>query len=122
MAKTIIAIFERTLRWTPELQRQFLEEDFQVQGVANLTDELLVQNQNRIKVIVIVLAEAETQCLQFLGRMAGRQNSPAVIVVGTSQTQELEWTARELGVSHFVSEKFSSEEMADICRKLACRN
>ena len=119
MAKTTIAIFERTLRWTPELQRQFLDENVQIRGLANLTDEVFVQKQNKINVIVIVLANAETQCLQFLGRMANKQNSPAIIVVGTPQTQELEWTARELGVSHFVSENFSSEEMADICRKLA---
>lgn len=116
-----IVVFEKKPRWIPELKRQFRDDDVRIHGTATLADELLVQPGPINSMLVVVLEEAEANCLQFLGRSAQRVDPPPAIVVADPTTMEMEWTIRELGAVDVVADRVTGEELADLCRRVLGR-
>jgi DNA-binding NtrC family response regulator len=68
-------------------------------------------------VIVLDFDSGAADCLQFLGRMAGRNPWRPVIVIGSARTVDLEWPIRELGALAFLPGTVSGEDLARLCRR-----
>lgn len=119
MTDTTVFIYEKRPRWTPGLQHLFSEGEVRVRGVGKLSRELLNSDDGGHRVLLLVLADAEAACLQFLGTVSASLMTMPVIVIGDSSTMELEWAVRDLGASHFVNELTPLHDVARICRRFA---
>ena len=82
-----------------------------------LSREILLSTTGGNRVLLLVLADAEAACLQFLGAVSASLARMPVIVIGNSSTMELEWAIRDLGASHFVNELTPLQDVARICRR-----
>ncbi|MCA9072825.1 MAG: hypothetical protein KDA84_28070 [Planctomycetaceae bacterium] len=116
MTPTIL-IFERRPRWVPELERQFLGQEFRIRGCATLQDLETRLTFNPGGLCLVELDAAPGEGLLFLGRLMARARSPKIIVVATQTFHELEWVIRELGVITFLEEPIPGDDMAAWCRR-----
>jgi hypothetical protein len=123
-------VFEKKPRWTPELQRQFADDEIRVRACTAVSDidALLAQTNEAIEqqagvsqrgqaVLVLDFANSPRDSLQYLGRHLGRGLQCAVVLVASKRTAALEWPARELGALQFVTETISGEMLAQLCRR-----
>lgn len=113
-----IAVFEKRPRWTPELQRQFVDEAVRVAGCRSTADLDVLLPAGRPGVIVLDLEAAATDCLQYLGRRAVRDSRRPVVVIGSDRTGSLEWALHEMGVVAFIYEDaVTGRDLARFCRR-----
>lgn len=111
-----VAVLERRPWWTPELQRQFLNEPVRVRSGRGLRDlaGLLTPPPD---VLIIEFELAPAGCLQWLGQRSGEAAHVPVVVIGTSRTAELEWLVRELGATEVVLDTVPGHLLAGLCRR-----
>jgi len=112
-----LIVFERRPRWLPELQRQFLQSSINVKGCASVRG-LWEAVRDDGSLIVLVLDGAQADGLAWLVELADRHKPPKIIVIGTKQTNDLEWPVRESGVTAFLPDDISGGELAVLCRRL----
>ena len=117
MAVPGIIVMERRPRWTPELQRQFVDEDVRVRSCRRTADIERMLGDAPRSILVLDLDAGPAECLQFLGRLIGRACSPPIIAIGPERLAELEWQMRELGVLAFLPGTVSGEELAGLCQR-----
>lgn len=67
-------------------------------------------------IAVLDIEVATEDCLQFLGRIAGRFPRPLVVAIASPGSAALEWPMRELGVLEFAIDP-TGEELARLCRR-----
>ena len=102
--------------WVPELQRQFLNEPVQIRQESSPQEALLLHGKNRHGLVILQLEAAPADCLRLLwNRMEARLQIP-VIVIHSQEFASLEWSVRELGVSEFLADTVSGEQLARIIR------
>lgn len=112
-----IVIFERRPRWGPELQRQLAGEEIRVRWCTELSEVERRTADTGTNVVVLHFDETPGECLQWIEH-AGRSPRPVpVICIGSEQTSDLEWIARELGGLQFYPEFVSGREIAALCRR-----
>ena len=114
---TTIVVCEKRPRWTPELQRQFLEDDVHVRGCRSIDDVESICRDLDAQPLILDFEIGAAECLQFLGRYVGTPLLECVIVIGSRPTADLEWSVRELGALEFVPEFISGSDLARICRR-----
>ncbi len=68
-------------------------------------------------VVVLDLAAGAADCLRLLAELAGLRPATFPIVIGSRETEDLEWPARELGAAGFVTDLIGGQTLADICRR-----
>ena len=124
MAEPTVFVFETKPRWTPELQRQFNDEDIRVRNCPSTSELVTLLESCTVSgdttpafVVVLDFAAGAAECLQFLGRLISRAGPWPIIVIGSSRTAELEWSVRELGALEFVVDYISGEDLARLCRR-----
>ena len=117
MAVPGVIVLERRPRWTPELQRQFADEEVRVRSCRRVADMGPMFDGAPQCVLVLDLDAGAADCLQFLGRRIGRVSSSPIIAIGPGRLAGLEWPVRELGVLAFLPGSISGEELADLCRR-----
>lgn len=115
MAQSAILIFERQPRWTPELQRQMTDQDIRIRPCHSPRELSRVLVDYSKAVIILDLAAGAGECLQFL-RSTKRNENVTSVVIASSDDQDLEWPARELGVTAFLIDPVSGDDLAGLCR------
>jgi len=112
-----VVVFEKRRRLTPELQRQFANDDVRVRSTTRLIDAVRLVEQSARPVLVFDMEADAVGCLQFLGRQTGKVARAPVVCVGTVRTAVLEWPARELGALEFLHEPIAGHVLANLCRR-----
>ncbi|VAX38533.1 hypothetical protein MNBD_PLANCTO02-2733 [hydrothermal vent metagenome] len=115
--KRTIRVFERNPRWFPELQRQLSGEMFEIRLSYSAGD--IFQRESFIRDNEIALFEfhsAPADCLQTFRKILEQNIKQPVIVIHSEEDFFLEWSLRELGITHFLPDKITGKELAHICR------
>ena len=74
MENLVVFVWESGPHWTPELQRQFQDEDIWVRACSNIVDVVrhaeshAKQHPKATRLILLDFAAGPAECLQFLGR------------------------------------------------------
>ena len=124
MSAGVVIVFEMRPRWVPELERQFDGEGVRIQAWRSLGDlsRSLFNATERVEmpgraVAIIDISAGLAESLQFLGRFKMYGPSWPVIAIGSTQTSDLEWSVRELGVLEWLLDTVSGDELARLCRR-----
>ena len=117
MHEQTVFVLEARKRWTPELERQFADEEIRVRGVRSAAD--IGVDRSERPVIVVDLASAPKESLALLARLSESSGHGPVLAVGaTAQTDsDMEWAVRELGAVAYLPRTVSGEELAALCRR-----
>jgi len=113
-----IVVFESRSRWEPELQRQFRNESVRVRGCRTWSELSSFAFSPIAEALVIDLPEDLTECLQWLNKLVAPPRVPSVIVLCSSESADLEWTLRDVGVREVLVGDLSGEQLARNCRRL----
>lgn len=111
-----VIIYEQRPRLTPEMQRQFLDDNLRIHTCTNLRDIPSLVQASSQSLLLLDLDADPAGCLQLLGRYIGEMPLP-IICVGSSASAELEWMVRELGALEFLVGPVSGELLANLCRR-----
>ena len=115
----VVAIYERSPFWGPELQRQFQDSLILVRECRVFADLVSAVAGFESALIVVQLDAEVMECLQWLEGVGVRQRQTIPIVVcGSSATRELEWQLREVGVTAFLPTPPTGEDFARLCLRL----
>lgn len=117
MPEPAVLVFEKRPRWTPELRRQFADENVRVRGCRSTRDVEALLCELPVCVVVFDFDAAPADALQFLGRMMDSPSPAPIVVVGSKHSAGLEWSIRELGAAAFLRECYSGSELAQLCRR-----
>ncbi len=113
-----IAVFESRPRWGPELQRQFQNESVCVRDCRTWNEVSAIIATPIADVVVLDLPEDLADCLQWLSKLVTAYRSPSIIVLGSADSTDVEWTLRDAGVRDVLMGDVSGERLAQICRRL----
>jgi len=116
-SRRTIRVYERNPRWLPELQRQLAGEMFEIFLSHSAGD--VFQKTSSIGSCDITLFDfnsAPADCLQTFRKMLGQNAKQPVILIHSEEQASLEWSLRELGITHFLTDKATGEELAHLCR------
>ncbi|MDZ4687300.1 MAG: hypothetical protein SH850_19665, partial [Planctomycetaceae bacterium] len=69
-------------------------------------------------VLVLDLQTDPATCLAWLTRRWLRNAAEPVVVLGTADTAEWEWTLRSVGVTSFLTDPIAGRDLARLCRQL----
>jgi DNA-binding response OmpR family regulator len=116
MSAPQLLIYEKTPRWGPELKRQFVGSGVVSRAVRSIAEigRLLAAGQDCL--LVMDLRAGAGECLRFVARTQRTASPVRTLLIGSAQTRELEWVARELGADHFVEEQVGGSGLARLCR------
>lgn len=114
-----IAIFEKQPYWGPELQRQFQHTETAIRECRSLRDLSVTTQSVQDVVWVIDLEAGLEQSLEWLANdVAQLSFTVPIIVIGSPASAELEWILREAGVTAFLPELVTGEDLARLCRRM----
>jgi hypothetical protein len=113
-----IAVFERRPYWGPELQRQFERIPVTICECRVVEDLLPSIHEFRTALMVVDLDAAIVECLSWFGTMATSHAACyPIIACGSADTANMEWLLRDAGVTAFLPEAISGDDMARLCRR-----
>ena len=110
-----IFVFEKSPRWESELKRRLANGMLRVRPSRSAADVLALCREAPGSVVVIDLTTGPAEALQLLKGLL--QSQVRSIVIAPSESDELEWPARELGALDFVSDRIGGDALAEICRQ-----
>lgn len=110
-----VAVYERSPRLGPELQRQLSPSRVLVLESRSLENLVTLTEKFSESVIVLDLDSAPEECLAWLENQFKRPNKPAVIACASHDLFQLEWTVREAGVIAYVNDEISGRDLARVC-------
>ncbi|MCX7423153.1 MAG: hypothetical protein NT013_26955 [Planctomycetia bacterium] len=123
-----IVVFEPRSRWEPELQRQFGNEAVRVCGCRTIKElsslvfpKTIINTVNATEisdVVVLQVSENAASCLQWITGLATQPQAPAVVVLCSPESAELEWALRDAGVLEVMIDEYSGQRLARCCRRL----
>jgi DNA-binding NarL/FixJ family response regulator len=113
-----IFVFEKSPRWDAELKRRLANHQVLVRPCRSAQDLLALCRQAPGSVAVIDFAAGIAEGLRLVESLAGLALAIAPVVIGSRETEDLEWPARELGAAGFVTDRIGGDALADICRRL----
>jgi DNA-binding NtrC family response regulator len=113
-----IFVFEKFPRWDAELKRRLANHQVLVRPCRSAQDLIALCRQAPGSVAVIDLATGIVDGLQLIEALAGLRLGICPVVIGSHETEELEWPARELGAAGFVTDRIGGDALADICRRM----
>ncbi len=112
-----IRIFERSPRWLPELQRQLAGEAFDIRLSHSAADVFQdVTSTSNDEIALFDFNSSPANCLQTFSKILRQNGTQSIIVIHSAEQLSLEWSLRELGITHFLSDKTTGKEIADVCR------
>lgn len=115
---TAIFVFEKSPRWDAELKRRLANHQVLVRPCRSAQDLIVLCRQAPGSVAVVDLAAGIIEGLRLVEALAGLRLGISPVVIGSRETEELEWPARELGAAGFVTDRISGDALADICRRM----
>ena len=117
--RAAISVFESDPYWVPELQRQFLHSAVTVRECRSIGDLLPGLEVFDFELILLDFESGPVEALAWLSAFVTKQvRRIPIIICGSSDTRELEWMLREAGVSAFLPDRVSGEDLARLCRRL----
>jgi len=111
-----LLIFEKTPRWGPELKRHFLGSGLDFRSARSIAEIGRLLTVGRECLLVMDLQAGTGECLRFVAQARQTRLCVRTLLIGSAQTRELEWVARELGADHFVEEEIGGSGLAHLCR------
>src|SRR6516162_5682231 len=112
-----VVLFEKSPRWEAELKRRLAGETLRIRPCRSSADALVLCRQAPGSAVVVDLAAGPAEALQLLEALLNLRLPVRPIVIGSAETAELEWLARELGATAFVSDRIGGDALAAICRQ-----
>jgi DNA-binding NtrC family response regulator len=100
------------------LKRRLADRQVLVRPCRSAQDLLALCRQAPGSVAVVDFAAGMAEGLRLVQALAGLSLEIAPVVIGSRETQELEWPARDLGAAGFVTDRIGGDALADICRRL----
>lgn len=115
-----IVVLEKRPRWSPELHRQFQNEDVVVRAcrdVSSLRERITTAGMSQ-KHCIVVLDPAgwPGECLPVISWLRGLEIH--VVATGYAGIELLEPSLRELGVTVLLLPPVTGQEIGDACRRL----
>ena len=111
-----LLIYEKSPRWGPELKRSFLGSPVAPRVVRSLAEIGRLVSANPGSLLVMDMRAGAGECLRFVAQSRQSGLPIRTMLVGSTQTRELEWVARELGADHFVDEEIGGGGLTRLCR------
>ncbi len=112
-------VYEKRPRWESELKRELAGKGLHVRPCRSPADVLELAARMPGCVLVIDLACGPADGLQLLGQLVGRRIEARAVLISQPGLADLEWPARELGVSAILPETVSGTDLAGLCLRLA---
>ena len=112
-----VFVFEKSPRWEAELKRRLGERSVRVRPCRSAADLLTFCRDAPGSVAVLDLEAGPAEVLQLLAALLALRSSVRPVVIGSAETAELEWPARELGAIDYVTDRIGGAALAQICRK-----
>ncbi|MDA0589364.1 MAG: hypothetical protein O2820_09760 [Planctomycetota bacterium] len=121
MPERQVIVFENRPRWAPALQREFVESGIRVRACrtaqALLSLATACRDHSDSFVAIIDFEVGPATCLPLPARLA--EFSPqGVIALGTAETDVLEPSLRELGVTSYHPASIESRRLAHECQRI----
>ncbi|HUQ72952.1 MAG TPA: hypothetical protein VM165_25715 [Planctomycetaceae bacterium] len=113
-----ILVHEREPHWTPELQRQMADDAVVIRACSSLVEVEGISASYPAVVVVLDLHTDATASLAWLTRRWLQNAAEPVVVLGTADTAEWEWTLRGVGVTSFLTDPIAGRDLARLCRQL----
>jgi DNA-binding NtrC family response regulator len=113
-----IFVFEKSPRWEAELKRRLTDRHVLVRPCRSAQDLLSFCRQAPGSVAVADIAVGVVDVLQVVEALGGLRLGISPVVIASRETEELEWSARELGATDFVTDRIAGARLADICRRM----
>lgn len=121
MPERQIVVFEPRPHWTPALQRELAESGIRIRACRTAADLLSLATayhaQSDDFVAVIDFAAGAGVCLPLPDRLVGLAPR-GVIALGTPETDVLEPSLRELGVTSYHPASIESRRLARECERV----
>lgn len=112
-----IFIFEKSPRWEAEVKRRLADCQVLVRPCRSAADVLALCRQAPGSVAVVDLAAGVAEGLRLVEALAGLRLGISPVVIGSRATDELEWPARDLGATDYVTDCIGGDSLAEICRR-----
>jgi ActR/RegA family two-component response regulator len=116
-----IFVFEKSPRWEAELKRRLGSRHVLVRPCRSAKDLLDLCRQAPGSVAVVDFAAGIADGLRLVEALAALRLGTSPVVIGSRDTEELEWPARDLGAVAFVTDRIGGDALADICRRMLDR-
>jgi DNA-binding response OmpR family regulator len=114
-SNSMIAVLETRPRWVPELQRQLLHDRIPLRAFRSVSSLLeSCAELNGPSTVIIDLEIGMPDCLRLLSGL--EESDRTIIAIGTSKTDVLEPSLRELGVTSYFQRPVSTKLLAARCR------
>jgi hypothetical protein len=114
----MIVVFEKRPYYGPELQRQFLGSAVVVKECRSVTDLLPSSSGATSSLIVLDLESATGDYLQWFRSDVPRHPMRVpIIAIASQELAEIEWILRDAGVTAFVPDLISGNDLARLCRR-----
>jgi len=112
-----VIVFEKTPRWEAELKRRLADGTLRVRPCRSSAHALELCRQAPGSALVVDLAAGSAEVLQLLEALLRERLPVRPIIMGSAETAELEWPARELGATAYVTDRIGGDALAEICRQ-----
>lgn len=116
--EAVIAVLELKPRWAPELQRQFLQSSVEVRECRTVKD--LLRELDGIPTglrIVDLDPFVEELVNAFTTRKFSQLTQLPTIGIASPSLDHLEWILRDAGLSEFLPNTVTGDELNRICRR-----
>ncbi|MBS0261239.1 MAG: hypothetical protein JSS02_04725 [Planctomycetes bacterium] len=113
-----LIVYEKSPRWESELKRRFGVHDILIRPCRSAADVLALCRQAPGSVIVADFDVGPADVLRLLESLVRRRARVYPVVIGSAETAELEWPARDLGAVAFLPNRLPGERLAQVCRRI----
>ena len=113
-----VVLYEKSPCWESELKRRIDVQKRLVRPCRSTADVLQLCRQAPHSVVVADFAAGIAEVLRLLEALL-RQRTPAYpVVIGSVETAELEWPARDLGAVAFLTNRINGDILATTCERI----
>ena len=114
-----ILVYENAPFWTPELQRQFLNQNVTIRSRHRSRDVKPFLRDNSTELVIVCFENQKADAVGLLGEL-GRERLVSCLMILPREDLSLEWVLRELGAEAVFPEPLQGEHLANhIRRRLA---
>jgi len=113
-----IFVFEKAPRWEAELKRRLADRLVLVRPCRSPHDVRELCRQAPGSVAVVDFAAGIADGLRLVEALTGLRLRIWPVVIGSRETEDLEWPTRDLGAAAFVTDRIGGDSLADVCRRL----
>lgn len=110
-----VVIYEKSRRWEAILKRYFTGTQVQIRPCRVTSQVLDVLDQMRGSVLVIDMSVGAAAGLRLVAQTFSRHPRSPIVTVASAALADLEWPAREFGVTAFLTEPIVDADLGRLC-------